>query len=168
MAIIGMSAEVTAIPPVALAHFPSVALRLLVGDHQRCGVVGHGLGGGEHGGVFVVEVLPAQRQTRWGGGGHRGPGFVLEGGGAVAVHVDQQLDLGMVGVEFVFVADHRELELVQHEELLRQVRRGGEPGESAGDGIDVARLDATNLLQRLLPGFQMPLRVRRQSDVRQP
>jgi len=58
--------------------------------------------------------------------------------------------------------------LVQHEELLWQVRRGGEPGEPAGDGVDVARLDATNLLQRLLPGFQMPLRVQRQSDVRQP
>ena len=92
----------------------------------------------------------------------------LRAGVPLPGHVDQQLDLAMLGVEGVLVADHRELELVQHEELLRQVRRGGEPGESAGDGIDVARLDATNLLQRLLPGFQMPLRVQRQSDVRQP
>ncbi len=49
----------------------------------------------------------------------------------------------MAEVEVVFVADHRELELVQHEEFLRQVRRGGEPGEPGGDGVDVAGVDAT-------------------------
>ena len=66
------------------------------------------------------------------------------------------------------MADHRQPELVQDQQLLRQMVFGGESGQPVGHLVDLADAGTSDLPQRYLSRLQLPLRVQGQPDVGQP
>src|SRR5690348_1482143 len=122
----------------------------LVGDHYRFGGPGHGLPRAERGVVFGVEVLPPEEDAWRGGGGDGLPGLLLVVRGALPVHVDDDRKVAVPGVQPLFAGDHRKPELVQHQELLRQVVPGGQRGQPAADAIDLIGAHAADLFERTL------------------
>ena len=107
---------------IPFAHRPRRRQRLLVRDHHRCGLVVQGLRRGQHWGVQLVEVLPAEVHPGGSHRDHRLPGVVLQLRGAQPVHVDQQRDLVTGRVQVSLVADHR------------GAGTGAAPAASAADG----------------------------------
>jgi hypothetical protein len=79
--------------------------------------------------------------------------------------VDDDREVVVAGVKVTFPRDHLQLELVQHQQFLRQVVPRGQRREPAGDAVDLAYAHVPDLPQRCLPGLQLPLRVQRQPDV---
>jgi len=118
--------------------------------------------------VLKEKVLPSEVHAVRRRGRHRVPGVLLVCGRALPVHVDDDREVVVTGVKVAFPSDHLQLKLVQHQQLLRQVVPCGQRREPAGDAVDLAGVHAPNLLQRCLPGPQLPLRVQRQPDVRLP
>src|ERR1700730_14099495 len=91
---------------------------LLVGDHGQLRGPGHCLRCAEHRMVLGVEVLPPEEHPGGGGAGDGLPSLLLDGRCALPVHVDEDRQVLIPGVEFVLAADHRQPELVQDEEFL--------------------------------------------------
>ena len=95
--------------------------------------------------VLDEEVLPAEEHAARRRRGDRVPGGLLHSGRALPVHVDDDREVVVAGVEVPLAGDHRELELVQHKELLRQVMPGGQRREPADDAVDLADVDVPDL-----------------------
>jgi hypothetical protein len=108
---------------------------------------------GEHRVVLDEEVLPPEVHAPRRRGRHRVPGFLLVRGRALPVHVDDDREVVVAGVEVTFPRDHLQLELVQHQQLLRQAIPCGQRREPAGDAVDLADIHVPDLLKRCLPGL---------------
>ncbi len=96
----------------------------------------------------------------------RGPRGGLRLLAALAVGVDDGRELGVRGVEARAVGDHRRPELVQQEDLLREVALAHEAREVVADGVDLVHPDGADLGEVHLVGAEAPLRVERDADVR--
>ena len=96
------------------------------------------------------------------------PRLLLYARRALTVHVDDDREIVVTGVEVPFVADHRQPELVQDQQFLRQMVFGGETGQPAGHTVDLADAGTSDLPQRHLSRLQLPLGVQGEPDVGQP
>jgi hypothetical protein len=69
--------------------------------------------------ILDVEVLPSEEHSGRGCLGNGLPGLLFGGRRALPVHVDEDRQIVVPGVEIALILDHRQHELVQHEKLLR-------------------------------------------------
>ena len=77
---------------------------LLVGDHGQCRGSRHRLARAHHGVVLEVEVLPAEVDPARGGSGDGLPGLALVALGALPVHVDEDGQVIVPGIELTLAA----------------------------------------------------------------
>src|ERR1022692_1753677 len=122
----------------------------LVGDHHRGRLVGHRLARGLHGIVFGVEILPPKMQARRGRLNDGFPRLPLIARGSLPVHVDEDCEIVVMGIEPPLIEDHGQPELMQHEKFLRQVVMRGEAGQPVADAINLGYADTADLPQRQL------------------
>src|SRR5262249_38248806 len=110
-------------------------------------------GRAEHRMVLDQEVLPPEEHAAWRRAGDRMPRLQLVRRRALTVHVDDNRKVVVPGFEALLAGDHRELELMQYQQLLRQVQPCGQARQPADHAVDLAGADASDLLQWPLAGM---------------